>query len=167
MRKIRTSIAIACAAVTAVLALGTPSSEAATATSALRDSIVAKHNALRDNYCGTSKNLSLNSKLNASAQAHANDMANRNYFSHYTKSPYPYNYGSSDWSARISYWGYTNGYRAENIAYGQDTATEVVNAWWNSSGHRENIIDCHLKYMGVGYNSDGDFWVVDFGGYFS
>ncbi len=164
MNRLKMLVASTAAALAAVSFVAMPSAQAATATSDQRNAMVAAHNAERN--CG-SKTLSLNSKLNASAQAHANDMANRNYFSHYTKSPYPYNYGSSSWSARISYWGYENGYRGENIAYGFSGVQSTVDAWMNSSGHAENIKNCHFKYMGVGYNSDGKYWVVDLGGYYS
>ncbi len=164
IKHFRVLIAAIVAAVMLTLSLGAPQAAAATATDAQRSAMVSAHNAERN--CG-SKTLSQNSKLNASAQAHATDMANRNYFSHYTKSPFPYNYSSSSWSARISYWGYENGYRGENIAYGYSGVNSVVAAWMNSTTHRDNIKDCHYKYMGVGYNSDGGYWVVDFGGYYS
>ena len=164
MHKIRMTLTAMIAAMLAVMFLGAPNAAAAQATDAQRSAMVSAHNAERN--CG-SRTLSQNSKLNNSAQAHANDMANRNYFSHYTKSPFPYNYSSSSWSARISYWGYVNGYRGENIAYGFSGVQSVVDAWMDSATHRENIRDCHFKYMGVGYNSDGNYWVVDFGGYYS
>lgn len=45
--------------------------------------------------------------------------------------------------------GYTSA--AENIAAGQRTATDVVTAWMNSSGHRTNILNKKLKHLGVGY----------------
>lgn len=135
--------------------------QAATITSSQRTAILNAHNAERN--CG-SRTLTLNTKLNNSSQAHATDMANRNYFSHSTMSPFPYPYSSSTWYARMSYWGVQSGSRAENIAYGFSTVTGVMNAWMNSAGHRANILDCDLRYMGVGFNSDGNYWVVDFTG---
>ncbi len=46
----------------------------------------------------------------------------------------------------ISYRGY-----GENIAWGQSTPEEVVNAWMNSSGHRANILNKKFTNIGVGY----------------
>ncbi len=39
----------------------------------------------------------------------------------------------------------------ENIAYGQRTPQEVMNAWMNSSGHRANILNKNFTSIGVGY----------------
>ena len=39
----------------------------------------------------------------------------------------------------------------ENIAYGQSTPQQVVNAWMNSSGHRANILNSGFTTIGVGY----------------
>lgn len=38
----------------------------------------------------------------------------------------------------------------ENIAYGQRTPKEVMNAWMNSQGHRENILNSRYTSIGVG-----------------
>ncbi len=39
----------------------------------------------------------------------------------------------------------------ENIAAGQRSAKEVVAAWMNSPGHRENIMNPKFKELGMGY----------------
>ena len=39
----------------------------------------------------------------------------------------------------------------ENIAYGQRTPQQVMNAWMNSSGHRANILNKDFTTIGVGY----------------
>ena len=39
----------------------------------------------------------------------------------------------------------------ENIAYGQSTPQQVMNAWMNSSGHRANILTANYTTIGVGY----------------
>lgn len=39
----------------------------------------------------------------------------------------------------------------ENVAAGQRDAEQVVNAWMNSSGHRENILNGDFVHMGTGY----------------
>lgn len=49
----------------------------------------------------------------------------------------------------------------ENIAYGQRSPEEVMNAWMNSSGHRANIMNANYTTIGVGYyeNANGtDYW---------
>ncbi|OON96755.1 MAG: hypothetical protein ATN36_04935 [Epulopiscium sp. Nele67-Bin005] len=49
---------------------------------------------------------------------------------------------------------------AENLALGQQTATEVVNAWLSSEGHRKNILNETTTHMGVGY--DSNYWTQIF-----
>ena len=49
----------------------------------------------------------------------------------------------------------------ENIAWGQKTPEDVMNAWMNSEGHRANILNARFTKMGVGYyqnNSGRNFW---------
>lgn len=63
----------------------------------------------------------------------------------------------------------------ENIAEGQKTPQEVVNAWMNSPGHRANILSekYDYEYLGVGFYYDYDgiggsyryFWAQNFCGY--
>lgn len=52
----------------------------------------------------------------------------------------------------------------ENLAFGQDTPEEVVNAWMNSEGHRKNILSPNYKRIGIGYKViDGTvYWVQEF-----
>lgn len=52
----------------------------------------------------------------------------------------------------------------ENIAYGQKSPAEVMNAWMKSSGHRANIFYSAFNCIGVGhYQSNGiDYWVQIF-----
>ena len=49
----------------------------------------------------------------------------------------------------------------ENIAYGQKSAFEVVNAWMNSPGHRANILNSSYSRIGsASVNIDGTlYWV--------
>lgn len=50
----------------------------------------------------------------------------------------------------------------ENIAKGQNSPSDVMNSWMNSSGHRENILKSSYKRIGVGcyQGSDGKlYWV--------
>lgn len=52
----------------------------------------------------------------------------------------------------------------ENVAGGQETATEVMNAWMNSQGHRGNILTCNFTMIGVGlaYNEGVPYWTQMF-----
>lgn len=102
--------------------------------------------------------LSLDSAISNVARTKSKDMADNNYFAH--NSP---TYGSAGNMLKqfgISYtaWG-------ENIASGQDTPQEVVNAWMNSEGHRANILSPNFTKIGVGYvtNSKGTpYWTQMF-----
>ena len=78
------------------------------------------------------------------AQKKAQDMINSNYFSH--TSP---NYGSP--FDMLKTFGISYSYAGENIAKGQKTPQEVMNAWMNSSGHRANILKPEYDAIGVGY----------------
>ena len=57
--------------------------------------------------------------------------------------------------------GVTYRYAGENIAYGQKTATEVMNGWMNSAGHRANILSKNFSKIGiVCYEYNGrKYWV--------
>lgn len=49
----------------------------------------------------------------------------------------------------------------ENIASGQKSASEVVNAWMNSPGHRANILSSSYSRIGsASVNIDGTFYWV-------
>jgi len=99
-----------------------------------------------------------NDALVAASKRHSWDMATKGYFSH--TSP-----GGSTFTARARYAGY-NYASGENIAWGQRTATEVVNAWMGSPGHRANILNCASKKIGIGvsFNRSGTpYWVQMFG----
>lgn len=62
---------------------------------------------------------------------------------------------------------YNISYRAagENIAYGQKTPSEVMNAWMNSSGHRANILGSQFGKVGIGvYKASNGlyYWTQEF-----
>ncbi|WP_322754250.1 CAP domain-containing protein [Frankia sp. Cas3] len=103
--------------------------------------------------------LTVDSRLTTAAQAHSDDMATHNYFSHTSQD------GRTPFQ-RMAAAGYQFSIAAENIAAGQRTPTEVMVGWMNSSGHRENILNCSLKQIGVGYGTGGSYgtyWTQDFG----
>lgn len=62
--------------------------------------------------------------------------------------------------------GITNVYMGENIAAGQRNASEVMDSWMNSAGHKANILSRDFTRIGVGFcksNSGyGYYWVQVF-----
>lgn len=94
-------------------------------------------------------------KLRKAAQSHSKDMADRDYFDHTT----PEGVGFAE---RIVAAGFPNP-GAENIARGQTSATQVMNGWMESDGHRANILNCQLTAIGVGLDKDGWYWTQNFG----
>ncbi|NCA92828.1 SafA/ExsA family spore coat assembly protein [bacterium] len=77
------------------------------------------------------------------ARIKSQDMINSNYFSHTSPT-----YGSP--FKMLESYGLRFSAAAENIAYGQRTAQEVVNSWMNSPGHRANILSKSFTQTGVG-----------------
>lgn len=94
-------------------------------------------------------------ELSRVARYKSQDMKDNNYFSH--TSPV---YGSP--FDMIKSFGISYRAAAENIAKGQKTPQEVVNAWMNSSGHRANILNPTYTKTGVGYVSNGSIWTQMF-----
>ena len=93
------------------------------------------------------------------ARQKADDMCAHNYFSH-TSPTYGTPFEMLEQNrVRFSYAG-------ENIAMGQVTAEEVVQAWMNSKGHRENILNPDYTKIGVGCadNVQGPYWAQIFVG---
>ncbi|WP_223199340.1 CAP domain-containing protein [Solihabitans fulvus] len=99
--------------------------------------------------------LKADDRLTAAAQAHSTDMSARNYFSHDTPE-------GKDFATRITDAGYPSP-GGENIAKGQRSPGEVMQAWMNSAGHRRNILDCSFTTMGLGLSTQGWYWTQDFG----
>ncbi|MED4462633.1 CAP domain-containing protein [Metabacillus fastidiosus] len=87
------------------------------------------------------------------AEKKAQDMINSNYFSH--TSP---NYGSP--FDMMKTFGISYQAAGENIAKGQKSPQEVMNAWMNSSGHRANILKPEYDSIGVGFYNGA--WVQMF-----
>lgn len=91
--------------------------------------------------------LKYNWQLSRVARYKSEDMRDRGYFSH--NSP---TYGSPFDMMRAFNIRYSAA--GENIAKGQRSAQEVVNAWMRSSGHRANILNKSFTEIGVGYAID-------------
>lgn len=101
------------------------------------------------------KSLTLSSNLTSIANTKAKDMAVNNYFSHTSPT-----YGSP--FQMLQHFGVTYKSAGENIAAGQRSSQEVMNAWLNSSGHRANILNASYTELGVGYYKGGSYgteWV--------
>lgn len=59
--------------------------------------------------------------------------------------------------------GYDYKSAGENIAYGQQSASEVFNDWMNSEGHRQNILNPSYTLIGMAcYNSGVLYWAQMF-----
>lgn len=66
----------------------------------------------------------------------------------------------STWSTVLGEYGVSYRNAGENVAYGQSTPAEVVNAWMNSEGHRANILNADFSNIGVGvhYQNGTYYW---------
>lgn len=98
--------------------------------------------------------LTLNSKLAQAAQAKANDMAAKDYWSHNSPT------GQTPWSFILAA-GYNYELAGENLAYGFTTSAYTVDGWMNSPEHRANIMNSGYLDVGFGiinipnYQGDG------------
>lgn len=99
--------------------------------------------------------LQADTKLSNVAREKSRDMQQKGYFSH--QSP---TYGSPFDMMRD--FGITYQSAGENIAKGQRTPEEVVQAWMNSEGHRKNILSGNYSHIGVGYAETGNHWTQMF-----
>src|SRR5690625_815255 len=99
--------------------------------------------------------LEVDYELSKVAREKSRDMQVNNYFDH--NSP---TYGSP--FDMIRSYGINYRTAGENIAMGQRSPDEVVNAWMNSPGHRENILNSSFTHIGVGYVEQGNYWTQQF-----
>lgn len=86
--------------------------------------------------------LSFNSELQRVAKAKAQDLVANNYFSHTSPT-----YGSP--FDMMKSFGIKYKTAGENIA-GNSSLSGAVDAWMNSTGHRENILNNAYNYTGIG-----------------
>ncbi|RSK26908.1 SafA/ExsA family spore coat assembly protein [Bacillus sp. HMF5848] len=97
-------------------------------------------------------------ELSRVARYKSADMRDKRYFDHTSPT-----YGSP--FTMMKNFGISYRSAAENIAAGQTTPRDVVNAWMNSSGHRKNILSSGMTHIGVGYaqgGSYGHYWTQMF-----
>jgi uncharacterized protein YkwD len=91
--------------------------------------------------------LKINTKLVSLARTYAQDMMNRNYFSHYNPE------GQSPFD-RMSQAGIRYQYAGENLAI--NTGVEAAEkAFMNSPGHRANILSPNYSEIGIGVRRSG------------
>ncbi len=66
----------------------------------------------------------------------------------------------TSWTTVLNDNGINYSNAGENVAYGQSTPKEVMEAWMNSTGHRENILNPNYSEIGVGVYSDNNtlYW---------
>ena len=110
-----------------------------------------------------------NSILMGTAQYHSQDMALHDFVGHDSSD------GATAWD-RMYQAGYHYAIVEENVAWGQQTPEAAVDAWFNETPpndlHRQNILNCQVVDIGVGYYYLADdpgqitahtYWTEDFG----
>ena len=88
--------------------------------------------------------LTLNMRLTTAARRHSDDMARHDFVGHTSVD------GSTS-ADRIQHTGYQYWQWAENLAAGYQTPESVIESWMQSAEHRDNILNCHLREIGIGY----------------
>lgn len=107
--------------------------------------------------------LTADPNLLESAGGHAEDMVDRHFFDHT-------NPDGEDPFERMRAAGFHGSSMAENIAMGYTSPKAAVAGWMDSSGHRQNILNCDYNRLGVGYDPGriqegyaSGSWVQNFG----
>jgi uncharacterized protein YkwD len=158
------------AALAFALSVNAPAADAVvgrTSSTAIRARVVELVNDARSHArrCGSERftaapALKVSKNLNAAAADHARDMAKRKFFEHQ---------GSDGTQPRdrVLRAGYHSRLTGENIAFGPESAEEVVAGWLHSPGHCANIMDGRFRDIGVGLATGPKrgqiYWVQDFG----
>jgi len=134
---------------------------------AVRARVVALMNDARSHgrKCGSSKfaaakPLIESRELNQAAAGHARDMARKRFFDHQGAD-------GRQPKDRVIHAGYQPSLTGENIAFGPESAEEVVAGWLASPGHCANIMDSRFQHIGVGLATGRGrgqiYWVQSFG----
>ena len=89
------------------------------------------------------------------ARYRSEEMVELNFFGHHSRI-----YGEPDEMLMRFGLPFTNA--GINIAKGQDSAKEVVNAWLSSPEHRENLLNADFTSAGVGisYDEEIPYWTL-------
>ncbi|MFP3987148.1 sigma-70 family RNA polymerase sigma factor [Streptomyces sp. E11-3] len=99
--------------------------------------------------------VTMDARLSRAAQLHSEDMSANDYFDHRSQD-------GRTFGDRAKAQGHPSP-GAENIARGQNSPESVMEAWMNSQGHRDNILNCSLSTMGIGVVTDDWTWTQVFG----
>ncbi|KAE9048573.1 hypothetical protein PR003_g13328 [Phytophthora rubi] len=108
------------------------------------------------------KALTIDSRLVTAASLHSRDQANRCTMSHTGSN-------GSGVGYRINAQGYDFEVAKENVAAGQNSVDDVMTAWWNSPGHRANLLSSDVSNVGFGKmvnngcSNYANYWTQDFG----
>jgi uncharacterized protein YkwD len=95
--------------------------------------------------------LAYSASLARVAQYRAQDMLNRNYFSHYDPAT-----GQLAFVQLLRSWGIPYTTAGENIAWSTDPSMAAINTMFmNSPDHRANILKGAYHQMGIGVASNG------------
>jgi len=124
---------------------------------------------------GPSAPLTWNSELYASAYEHSNDLATSDTFSHFGSGTASDITGANNgkvslFNERIRANGYTEyNLIGENIAGGQESIEDALEAWLASPAHCTNIMEEEFTEIGVAVVVDEDaqykiYWTQNFGG---
>ncbi|NFS29056.1 serine protease [Clostridium botulinum] len=95
------------------------------------------------------KPLTMDNTLLQVARYKSNHMIQYNYFDHT-------NPDGTKWVNWLQTIGYKYSTTGENIAYNTYDPVELFNQWWNSQGHRENMMNPSYTKVGVGVVYDKD-----------
>lgn len=87
--------------------------------------------------------LTLDNTLVQVARYKSNDMIQNNFFDHT-------NPDGTKWTNWLQAIGYKYTTTGENIAYNTYDAVELFNQWWNSPGHRANMMNSSYTKVGIG-----------------
>lgn len=110
------------------------------------------------------KRLRYDADLSVAAQLHAGDMAANNYFSHDSLD-------GRTFIDRIAATSFEGAPAGENLASGQQTPAEAIQAWLESPPHCRNLMAKKFDAVGLGlalfhdpqYSTPTTYWVQDFG----
>ena len=94
--------------------------------------------------------LTMNTQLDNAAQSKAEDMVQKNFWSHDTPG------GRTPWNF-IEASGYNYQIAGENLAYGFNNASDTIAAWMASPVHRANILDSSYSNVGFGVADSSNF----------
>ncbi|KAG1708635.1 hypothetical protein DVH05_022264 [Phytophthora capsici] len=106
--------------------------------------------------------LTIDNRLVAAASLHSKDQANHCTMTHAGSN-------GSRLGDRVKAQGYDFAMTAENVAAGQTSVEQVMISWWNSPGHRANMLNKDATNVGFakavnnGCDSYATYWTQDYG----